>query len=152
MSLDKKVFVLRERCHLDYFLRWIAENWERQSLAGKPISITASETKRSMEANALMWVILTAWSKQVEWPINGRMGLLTPDEWKDILTAAFLGEMGRVAPGLTGGMVLLGCRTRDFSGTTMREFITFLFSESDAREVNIDRPREREEYRGRPAA
>jgi len=137
MSIQKTIFVILDRARLEFFLTWIAENWERQTLDGKPIAITAAETKRSLEQNALMWVILSAWSKQVDWPINGRMGKITPDEWKDILTAAFLGETGRVAPGLTGGMVLLGCRTRDFSGKQMTDFLTFLHAESDGRGVLI---------------
>ena len=151
MSLEKKVFVLLDRARLDFFLGWIAEHWERQAQDGKPIALSAAESKRSLEQNALMWVILTAWSKQVEWPINGRMGLITPDEWKDILTAAFLGETGRVAPGLTGGMVLLGCRTRDFTGKQMADFITFLYAESDGRGVVIGRL-EKSEPAGRMVA
>jgi hypothetical protein len=135
MSFDKKTVILRIRENLDYLLQILAANWERQSLGGHPLAITITEETRSLASNALMWVYLTAWAEQIEWPVNGRMELITPGEWKDILTAAFLKETGRVAPGINGGMVLLGCRTRDFSGRTMRDFIAFIEAEGTARGV-----------------
>lgn len=150
MSLAKTTFVLRERCHLEYFLGWLADHWERQAQAGAPIAITATETKRSLEQNALMWVILTAWSQQIEWQVNGKAQLLDPEDWKDILTAAFMRETGRIAPGLGGGMVLLGCRTRDFGLRQMAEFLTFLDAATKERGVVL-KPFERLEPTGRVA-
>ena len=144
MSMDKKVFVLREECHLDYFLRWVAENWKRQSMAGKPIAITATETKRSLDQNAKLWVLLAAWSEQVEWQVNGKATKLTSEDWKDLLSAAFMHETGRISPGLDGGMVLLGSHTKDFTVRQFSEFLEFIHAASAARGVNLDRFEESE--------
>ena len=143
MSLDKKVFILRERSHLDYFLRWIAEHWERQSMEGKPIAITASETKRSLDQNAAQWPILQAWSEQVEWQINGKAQFLTSDDWKSILTAAFMHETGRIAPGIEGGMVLLGARTREFTVRQFSEWLEFLHTASATRGIDLSYSQEK---------
>jgi hypothetical protein len=139
MSFQKKVFILRERRNLDYMLQVIAANWEQMAKSGHPMAATLSESKRSLEANALMWVILTDWSNQVEWQVNGQTMKLSPEDWKTILTAAFMKEMGRIAPGLDGGMVLLGCRTREFTVRQMTDFIEFLYAASAQRGVVIDR-------------
>src|SRR5574337_833639 len=48
---------------------------------------------------AAMWPILQAFSDQLDWPVNGRMCRLSPDEWKDILTSAFHRETARLAMG-----------------------------------------------------
>jgi hypothetical protein len=144
MSMDKKTFVIRERCHLEYFLGWLAENWQRQTLAGKPIAITASETKRSHDQNAKLWVLLAAFSEQVEWQVNGKAQHLTSEDWKDLLSAAFMHETGRIAPGIDGGMVLLGSHTKDFTVRQFSEFIEFIQAAGAAREVNFDRQTEAE--------
>lgn len=137
MSGAKKTITLWERRHLDTLRDAIAD-WRIRAEEGRALAITITETKRSLEQNALMWVILTAWSKQIEWPVNGRAIHLTPDDWKDILTAAFLHEMGRIAPGLDGGMVLLGCRTRNFTIREMKDFLDFLGAASADHGVVLD--------------
>ena len=76
-------------------------------LAGHRLVITLAPETRTQAQNRLMWPLLTAYSKQLQWPINGRLVYMTPDEWKDVLSAAFKGETVRLAMGLDGGVVML---------------------------------------------
>jgi hypothetical protein len=89
-------------------------------------SVTVAEPKRNLDQNARMWAILEAFSQQLEWPVNGRMSRLTPEEWKDILSAAFRKEQARVAMGLDGGMVMLGQRTSKFTKREFSDWLEFL--------------------------
>lgn len=67
--------------------------------------VTVSEPTRSLDQNAMLWPLLQAISKQVDW--YGHK--LTDEEWKDVLTAALKKE--KVVPGINGGFVVLGQRT-----------------------------------------
>lgn len=80
--------------------------------AGKNARVEVKELlpKRSNEANARMWAMLTDVSLQVEWPVDGKLQRLSPEEWKDIFTAG-LRKHQRVAQGVEGGFVMLGTRT-----------------------------------------
>ena len=100
--------------------------------------ITVSEPTRSFEQNAAQWPILQAFADQLQWPVNGSMEWLTPEEWKDILTAAFRRETVRVAMGLDGGMVMLGARTSKFSKGQFSEWLDFLNATASARGVELD--------------
>lgn len=79
---------------------------------GKAAKVTVEEAKptRSLEQNSRMWALLTDVSRQVEWPVDGKMQRLSPEDWKDIFTAA-LTRGQRVAQGIDGGFVMLGGRT-----------------------------------------
>jgi hypothetical protein len=85
--------------------------------AGRVLRVTVGEPKRSHEQNDRMWAMLTDVSEQLEWPIDGKTQRLSPEEWKDVLTAALKREQ-RVAMGIDGGFVILGQRT---SKMTKRE-------------------------------
>lgn len=100
--------------------------------------ITVSEPTRNLEQNAAQWPILQAFADQLQWPVNGSMEWLTPEEWKDILTAAFKRETVRVAMGLDGGMVMLGSRTSKFSKAQFSEWLDFLNATAAARGVEVD--------------
>ncbi len=115
--------------------RRVAE-FARQASAG--MEVIFREPKRTSEQNALMWSWLTCFSDQLQWPVNGLMERLTPTEWKDILTAAYSQELQRVAPGLNGGMVLLGMRTSDMGKRQMAEFIDFIEATAADRGVVAD--------------
>lgn len=88
--------------------------------------LTLSEPTRNGDQNAAMWPILDAFSEQLEWPVNGRMVTMTPDEWKDVLSAAFRKEQARLAMGLDGGVVMLGLRTSKMGKREFSEFLDFL--------------------------
>ena len=99
--------------------------------------VTVSEPTRSLDQNAAMWPILQAFADQLQWPVNGAMVWMTPDEWKDVLSAAYKRESVRVAMGMDGGMVMLGSRTSKFSVREMSEFIEFLHATAVARDVDV---------------
>lgn len=101
--------------------------------------VTVAEPKRNSDQNALMWVLLSAFSEQLVWPVNGAMVKLEPEEWKDVLTAAFRKDQARVAQGLNGGMVFLGLRTSKFGKREMAEFIEFVQSVAADRGVEVER-------------
>lgn len=99
-----------------------------------------TEPTRSLEANAQMWVLLECFAEQLEWPVNGVMTKLSKEEWKTLTTAAFEREQVRVSPGLDGGMVMLGARTRQYGKAKMSEFIDFLQAVGTERGVRFDAP------------
>lgn len=99
--------------------------------------VTIGEIKRSLDANACMWASLTDFTKHVGWMVTDSHGQSVPaavEDVKDILTAAFEGET-RMAPGLRGGVVIIGARTSKYSKRKMGEFLTFLHAEGDERGV-----------------
>ena len=95
--------------------------------------------KRNLDQNAAQWPILTAFAEQLQWPVNGAMTSMSPDEWKDVLTAAFRGEKVRLAMGLDGGVVMLGLRTSKFSKSKFSEWLEFLNATAVHRGVELDR-------------
>ena len=62
---------------------------------------------------------------------------LTPDEYKDILTAGFQQEHVRLAMGLDGGVVMLGLRTSKMPKKKFGDFLTFLHATAIARGVVV---------------
>jgi len=91
--------------------------------AAPGLVIQIKEPTRNLAQNAAQWPILQAFADQLLWPVNGAMTKLTPEEWKDVLSAAFHGEHVRLAQGLHGGVVMLGMRTSKMS---MRDFSAWL--------------------------
>ena len=99
--------------------------------------LTLKPETRSQAQNRLMWPILTEFSRQLQWPINGQMVTMDADDWKDVLTAAFHGETVRVAMGLNGGVVMLGQRTSKFTKAQFSEWIEFLYATAALRGVKL---------------
>ena len=97
-------------------------------------------TKRTVEQNAAQWRILKAWSKQKEWLINGQKTFLHENDWKDILTATYEGEVApRLAPGLYGGIVMLGRRTSEYEREKFSEWLDWLNHAAIALGVDVDK-------------
>lgn len=71
--------------------------------------------KRSTEANARMWVLLTCLANQLDW--YGQK--LAAEEWKDVMSAAL--KRQKVVPGVDGGFVVLGQRTSKMTRAEMAE-------------------------------
>lgn len=84
------------------------------------IAVSPWQSTRSREQNALMWALLTDLSEQKQWPVDGRLCHLSPEEWKDVMTAG-LTKHQRVAAGIDGGFVLLGRSTRRMKVSEMSE-------------------------------
>jgi len=99
--------------------------------------LTIKPETRSQAQNRLMWPILQEFSNQLEWPINGHMVKMEPDDWKDVLTAAFKRETVRLAMGLDGGVVMLGQRTSKFTKAEFSEWTEFLYATASARGVKL---------------
>jgi hypothetical protein len=105
--------------------------------AGRRWVLTVRPETRTEAQNRLMWPQLQAFADQMVWPVNGRMEKLTPEEWKDLLTAAFNSETMRLAMGLNGGTVMLGQRTSKFSKKRFSEFVEFLYATAADRGVML---------------
>lgn len=73
--------------------------------AGHRMVVELRQENRTDAQNRRLWAMLTEISRQVEW--YGQK--LTPDEWKDIFSAAM--NKQKVVPGLDGGFVVMGQRT-----------------------------------------
>jgi hypothetical protein len=109
------------------------------AVADAPLTyrVTLEPPRRNLDQNALLWVWLTAFAERLVWPVNGAMVKLSPDEWKDLLTAAYRQESQRVAMGINGGMVMLGMRTSKMSKAQFAEFIEFVQSVAADRGVTL---------------
>lgn len=128
---DKSLFIL---AHAEARRRAMAA----VSNAPEGYVVTIAQPTRNSEQNALMWVLLTAFSKQLQWPVNGQMVKLSPEEWKDVLSAAFKRETQRVAMGIDGGMVILGMRTSQMGKRQFAEFIEFIQAVAADRGVTLE--------------
>jgi hypothetical protein len=102
-------------------------------------SVKIAPPTRNLDQNAAMWPCLQAFSDQLRWPINGRMETLTPEEWKTILSAGWRREAVRVAPGIDGGMVMLGERTSRLSKAEFSGLLEFIHATAVDRGVELER-------------
>lgn len=85
------------------------------------------QERRSVEQNSLLWALLTDIADQVEWPCDGKMCKLSPDDFKHILTAGLKKDQ-RVAAGIDGGFVILGQYTHKMTKAEMAEFLDFVLA------------------------
>lgn len=81
--------------------------------------------RRTHEQNRLMWALLTDLSDQVEWSVDGIKQLISPDDWKHIMTAGLKKEQ-RIAQGIEGGFVILGQYTHKMNKAEMAELIELI--------------------------
>ena len=126
----KKIFDLSNQTQKQYAIDAI-------KTAPDGFSAIVQGGNRSIRQNACQWPILQKYSEQLLWPVNGVETILTPEEWKDILTAAFFNETARVALGLTGGSVMLGHRTREFTKQQFSDWLDFLHAVAVDRGVDL---------------
>lgn len=95
-----------------------------------------SEPTRNLDQNAAQWPILEAFAAQLEISINGEKTKITKEEWKDVLTAVFRGESGRVAH-WDGRMILIGARTSKLKVKEFSDWLEFLHATAAARGVTV---------------
>lgn len=89
--------------------------------------VTVEPPKRSLDQNSALWPLLQAFSEQRAWAVNGTTLHLTPEEWKDVLSASFQGEQMRMAPMVGGGgFVMIGLRTSAMGKARFSEFLDFI--------------------------
>lgn len=93
--------------------------------AGVPLRIGVGEPTRSLEQNDRMWALLTDVANQVQWPVDGKLQNLPPEDWKHVLSAGLKREQ-RVAQGIDGGFVILGQRTSKMSKREMGDLMELI--------------------------
>lgn len=103
------------------------------------IVLRPQRSKRTLEQNARLWAMLHDIAKQIPWAVNGVSQFITPEEWKDIFTAALKQEL-RVAAGIDGGMVLLGRRTRNMTVKEMSDLMELMTAFGAERGVRFTCP------------
>jgi hypothetical protein len=107
--------------------------------------VTVGPPTRNLEQNAAQWPILGAFSRQLQWPVNGQMVYMTDEEWKDVLTAAFKRETVRLAMAFDGpGVVMLGQRTSKFLKPKFSEWLEFLHAAAALKGVVVYPENERQ--------
>lgn len=85
--------------------------------------VTIAEPTRNLEQNAMLWALLTELSNQTDWHGNK----LSPEEWKDLLSAGLV--QSKVVPNLTGnGFVILGQRTSKLSKSQFSALIELILA------------------------
>ena len=94
--------------------------------------VRIAEPTRTLESNALLWVLLGEVSKQVEWYGSK----LTAEEWKDVFSASL--KKQKVVPALDGGFVVCGQRTSKMTKSEFSDLIELIQAFSSERGVNFD--------------
>ena len=94
--------------------------------------VRISEPTRTLESNALLWVLLGEVSKQVEWYGSK----LTAEEWKDVFSASL--KKQKVVPALDGGFVVCGQRTSKMTKSEFSDLIELIQAFGAERGVNFD--------------
>lgn len=116
------------------------------------LMVKVSGVIRSLDQNAKMWPMLEDFARDARILVAGQPVKLDADDWKAILTAAFEGET-RMVPGLSGGFVMLGARTSQYTKDKMADFIEFMYAEGGPRGVRwSDESNEHRRKYGRKAA
>lgn len=102
---------------------------DRQKIArwaqGVPLGTTVEfrAPRRSNDQNALMWSLLTQLSQQIEWCGKKR----SPEDWKDLTTAALRGA--EFVPGINPGTVVpLGMRTSQMTKDELSALIELIYA------------------------
>ena len=100
--------------------------------------VQISEPNRSLEQNAAQWPYLEAFSKSKQLCINGQMEWATADDWKDVLTGCWNGEMRMAA--FDGKVIMLPQRTSKMgkkSFSTWMEFLVAMAAQSGIEPVYV---------------
>ena len=86
------------------------------------VTATFTRGKRSNDQNRLLWAVLTDISNQVVW--HGQT--LTPEDWKNILSAAWKGQ--KVLPGIDGSLVVFGQSTSKLNKSDFSDLIEVIYA------------------------
>lgn len=88
--------------------------------------VTLSEPTRSLEQNAAQWPYLAGFAKQKQLCINGAMEWVTDEDWKDVLTACWNGEVRMAA--FDGKVIMLPQRTSSMGKKVFSDWLEFLIA------------------------
>lgn len=86
--------------------------------------VQISEPSRTLEQNAAQWPYLEAFARQKQLCINGAMEWATADDWKDVLTGCWNGEMRMAA--FDGRVIMLPQRTSKMGKRAFGTWMEFL--------------------------
>lgn len=86
--------------------------------------VIVSEPNRTLDQNAAQWPYLEGFARQKELCINGVMQRVTSDDWKDVLTGCWNGEMRMAA--FDGKVIMLPQRTSHMGKKVFSEWLEFL--------------------------
>lgn len=128
--MNKRTFILAHDQARENAARFVM----REAPAG--YCVTVSEPTRSLEQNALMWPLLEKLAAHIVW--HGTK--LSSEDWKDMLTASLRKQ--RAAPGIDGGFVVFGERTRVYSKAQFSELIELIFAFGAQHGVTFEKERE----------
>lgn len=111
--MQKRTFVCRTPNEVKGACRAAFDSMLDHVINGGVAALEVKQSTRTLEQNKRMWATLKDISEQVVW--YGEK--LTPEQWKDIFTAALKKEYDadKVVPGINGGFVVLGTKTSDMS-------------------------------------
>lgn len=87
---------------------------------------TLDEPTRTLEQNSAQWPYLEGFAKQKQLCVNGQMVWATSDDWKDVLTGCWNGEMRMAA--FDGKVIMLPQRTSTMGKKVFSEWMEFLVS------------------------
>lgn len=105
---------------------------EAVRVAQEGMVVEIKQRTRSLDANAAMWPMLDALSKQTDW--HGVK--LTPEEWKDLLSAGLV--KSKVVPNIEGnGFVIIGQRTSKMSKAEFSELLDLIQAFAAERGVDL---------------
>jgi len=88
------------------------------------VVVVFREPTRSLEQNAAQWPYLQGFAEQKQACINGVMQWVTRDDWKDILTGVYRGEV-RMAV-FDGKAIMLPLRTSKMGKRVFSDWMEFL--------------------------
>lgn len=86
--------------------------------------VQIGEPNRSLEQNSAQWPYLEAFARQKELCINGQMQKVTADDWKNVLTACWNGEMRMAA--FDGKVIMLPQRTSKMGKRVFSDWMEYL--------------------------
>lgn len=97
--------------------------------------VTLAEPNRTLDQNAAQWPYLEAFAKQKQLCINGQMQWVTADDWKDVLTGCWNGEMRMAA--FDGKVIMLPQRTSKMGKKVFSTWMEFLVAMSVTSGVDV---------------
>ncbi len=116
--MSQRIFVLSADPYYRQCMAHIDATWRASARDGRPLRVRVTDQQtRTLEQNAALWAALGDVAAQVDW--HGQK--LTPEEWKDVFTAAL--KRQKVVPGIDGGFVVLGTSTSRMTKAQLSELL-----------------------------
>lgn len=106
-------------------LAWVRE-MAIKGLQRDQVVVTLTRPRRTLDQNAKLWPMLADIAKQIEWVKDGYPCYMAEEEWKDLFTASLRKQS--MAPGIDGGMVVLGLHTRRLNKRQFSDLIELMYA------------------------